>query len=205
MIKTAGWHTRLLFLGTAGLAAAGMTAGASSLAVFTSSAAVPANTFSSGTVTLTTDHPSTAIVNFSNMAPGDQVTNPLLVSNTGSLALRYAVSSVADNTDTKGLKDQLVLTIKTGVTTCTNAAFAATGVIQYTGDLDSTAGKLIGDVAQGQTGTVGAVGADRVLAAAGSEPLCFNVSLPIATGNAFQGATTTAAFTLAAEQTTNNP
>ena len=78
--------------------------------------------FTAGTVIIATDHPATAIVNFSAMAPGDQITAPLLVSNTGSLALRYALSSAATNADTKGLKDQLVLTIKTGVTTCTNAS-----------------------------------------------------------------------------------
>jgi spore coat-associated protein N len=204
--KRTGRRTCLMLFAAAGLAVAGMTSGASSLALFSNSVAVSGNALSAGTVTLATDHPSTAIVNFTNMVPGDQVTNPLLVSNTGSLALRYAVSSVADNTDTKGLKDQLVLTIKTGVTTCTTAGFAATGVVQYTGDLDSTAGKLIGDAAPGQSGGVaGTAGADRVLAAAGSETLCFNVSLPIATGNAFQGATTSGTFTFAAEQTANNP
>ncbi len=180
------------------VAIASMAGGAASLALFTSTATVPSNTFTTGTVIITTDHPATAIVSFSAMAPGDQVTNPLLVSNTGTLALRYAVSSVATNADAKGLRDQLVLTIKTGVTTCTNAAYAADGTIVYTGDLDSTAGKLIGDAAPGaDTG-------DRALAASGSETLCFHASLPLATGNAFQGAATTATFTLDAEQTANN-
>ena len=200
MIKTAGWHTRLLFLGTAGLAAAGMTAGASSLAVFTSSAAVPANTFTAGTVILSTT-PTTALVTFSNMAPGDQVTAPLTVTNSGTLALRYAVSSVATNLDTKGLMSQLVLTIKTGVTTCTTGGFAATGTNAYSGILGAaTATKLVGDAAQGnQAG-------DRVLppTTLNSEVLCFNVSLPLVTGDALQGATTTATFTFNAEQTANN-
>jgi spore coat-associated protein N len=180
------------------VAIASMAGGAVSLALFTSTATVPSNTFTTGTVIITTDHPATAIVSFSAMAPGDQVTNPLLVSNTGTMALRYAVSSVATNADAKGLRDQLVLTIKTGVTTCTNAAYAADGTIVYTGDLDSTAGKLIGDAASG------ADAGDRALAASGSETLCFHASLPLATGNAFQGAATTATFTLDAEQTANN-
>ena len=189
---------RILLTLVGAVAVASMAGGAFSLALFTSTATVPSNTFTTGTVIITTDHPATAIVSFSNMAPGDPVTNPLLVSNTGTLALRYAVSSVATNVDAKGLKDQLVLTIKTGVTTCTNAAYAADGTIVYTGDLDSSAGKLIGDSATGaDTG-------DRTLAASGSETLCFHVSLPLATGNAFQGATTTATFTFDAEQTANN-
>jgi spore coat-associated protein N len=189
---------RILLTLVGAVAVASMAGGAFSLALFTSTATVPSNTFTTGTVIITTDHPATAIVSFSAMAPGDQVTNPLLVSNTGTLALRYAVSSVATNADAKALRDQLVLTIKTGVTTCTNAAYAADGTVVYTGDLDSTAGKLIGDSAPG------ADSGDRGLAASGSETLCFHASLPLATGNAFQGATTTATFTFDAEQTANN-
>jgi hypothetical protein len=190
-------------LAVVGLASVGLSAGASSLALFTSAATVGANTFSTGTVSITTT-PATALITFSAMAPGDQVTAPITVTNGGSLDLRYAIASVATNVDSKGLKDQLVLTVKSGVTTCTNAAYGATGTVQYTGDLDSSAGKLVGDAATGQNGTVGASGSDRLLAPSANEALCFNVSLPLATGNAFQGATTTATFTFDSEQTRNN-
>ena len=44
-----------------------------------------------------------------------------------------------------------------------------------------------------------------LLNAAGNETLCFQASLPVATGNAFQGAATTTTFTFSAEQTANNP
>jgi spore coat-associated protein N len=179
------------------LAIASIAGGAISVALFTSSATVPANTFSKGSFVISTS-PTSALVTFSAMAPGDQVTAPITVSNGGTLALRYAISSVATNVDTKGLKDQLVLTIKSGVTTCTNAAYAADGTQLYSGDLDSTAGKLVGDVA------VGADAGDRALAATANEVLCFHVSLPGGTGDAFQGATTTATFTFSAEQTKNN-
>lgn len=166
------------------------------LAVFTDTAAVDANAFSTGTIDITTS-PTTALVSFSGMMPGDNVTNPLVVTN-GSGAARYSLASSATNTDAKGLKDQLVLTIKTGVTTCTNAGFATDGTQLYTGDLDSSAGKLIGDVAQG------ADSGDRALAVSASETLCFKVSLPLATGNAFTSAASTATFTFDAEQTANN-
>jgi spore coat-associated protein N len=188
---------RLVAMVAGALVIVSVSAGAMSLALFTDSQAVGPNTFSTGTVDISTN-PTTALVTFSNMAPGDQVTAPLTVANAGTLALRYSVSSVASNTDSKGLKDQLTLTVKSAVTTCTNAAYAATGTIEYTGDLDSSAGKIIGDVATGQdTG-------DRTLAASANEVLCFNVSLPPATGDAFQAATTTATFTFSAEQTANN-
>lgn len=186
----------LLTLGAA-LTVASIGVGAVSLALFTSTATVPANTFSTGSVIISTN-PTTALVTFSAMAPGDQVTAPITVSNDGTLVLRYAISSVATNADAKALKDQLVLTVKSGVTTCTNAAYAATGTSLYTGDLDSSAGLIVGDA------TSGADSGDRTLAAAGNEVLCFNVSLPSATGNAVQGASTTATFTFAAEQTKNN-
>lgn len=188
---------RLLAMVAGALVIVSVSAGAMSLALFTDSQAVGANTFSTGTVDISTT-PTTALVTFSNMAPGDAVTAPITVSNDGTLALRYAVSSVATNADTKGLKDQLALTIKSGVTTCTNAAYAATGTVLYTGDVDSTVGKLVGDA------TAGADSGDRAIAASANEVLCFNVSLPPATGNAFQAATTTATFTFDAEQTKNN-
>ena len=166
------------------------------LALFTDTASVPANTFSTGTVDISTA-PASALVTFSAMAPGDQVTNPITVTNAVTLQLRYAVTSTTtENT----LAAKLDLTIKSGVTTCTNAGFSIDGAVVYaTGDLGSMAGvNVIGSPTQG------AQAGDRTLAAAGSEVLCFNVSLPLATGNAFQGLTTTATFAFQAEQTANN-
>jgi len=156
-----------------------------------------ANVFSTGTIDISTD-PTTALVTFSNMAPGDEVTNDITVTNAGSLELRYAVTS---DTTEDTLAAQLDLTIKTGVTTCTNVGFGVDGTVIYgPGDLGSTTGTdVIGDPTQGaDTG-------DRTLAASADEDLCFNVELPLATGNSFQGLNTTATFTFAAEQTANNP
>ena len=126
------------------------------------------------------------------------MTNPITVTNAGTLDLRYAVTSTTtENT----LSAQLALTIKSGVTTCTNAGFAGSGVVVYgPGVLGSMAGvNVIGNPAAGfQTG-------DRTLIAAANEILCFSVSLPLASGNAFQGLTTTATFAFQGEQTKNNP
>ena len=65
-----------------GVGLLGLLAGLSSLAIFTDSAAVDGNSFTTGTVDISTA-PTTALVTFSNMAPGDQVTNPLVVTNAG--------------------------------------------------------------------------------------------------------------------------
>jgi hypothetical protein len=169
-------------------------------ALFTDSDAVGANTFTNSTISLTLS-PTTALVTFANMLPGDSVTNPILVTNAaGSSALRYAVSSTATNSDALGLKDQLVLTIKTvDVTTPGVPCDNFDGTQLYTGDLDSTAGKLVGD------NTAGAQAGDRALAAGASEYLCFQVSLPTGTSNTYKLATTTATFTFDSEQTKNNP
>ena len=167
------------------------------LALFTDTASVGSNTFTTGTVDISTS-PASAVVTFSAMAPGDQVTNPITVSNAGTLQLRYAVTSTTtENT----LAAELDMTIKSGVTTCTNAGFGTDGTVVYaTADLgNTTAINIIGNPAQG------AQAGDRTLNASASEVLCINVSLPLAATNASQGLTTTATFAFAAEQTANNP
>jgi predicted ribosomally synthesized peptide with SipW-like signal peptide len=173
------------------------------LSVFTSTATVPDNAFTTGTVKINTSSDDTALITYDNMAPGDKVTQPLTVTNNGSLDLRYAVTSLATD-DGKHLRDQLVFRIKSGVT-CTNAGFDPGGTLLYPlvgpGVLGGDpAINVIGDPAQYfQTG-------DRTLVAHpdGEEVLCFQVELPSDTDDDYQGATTTATFTFKAEQTANN-
>jgi len=168
------------------------------LAAFTGTKSAGPMTFTSGTVTLTTS-PTSALLTYANMQPGDSVTNSITVTNTGNSQLRYAVSSSATNADGKGLKDQLVLTVKAvDATTPGTPCNDFDGAELYSGDLDSTAGKLVGDSAQG------AQAGDRVLAASANEILCFRAHLPLSTSTAYQSATTTSTFTFVAEQTANN-
>lgn len=179
------------------LLAAGVLAGAPwaiTQAVWTDSQDVTDNTFSTGSVDISTS-PTSALVTFSGMVPGDEVTAPLTVSNIGTLQLRYAMTTSISGSTT--LSDGLELQIKSGVTTCTNAGFDADGTNVYaTGTL--TAG-AIGNPAQGnQAG-------DRTLNASANEVLCFQVRLPSNAGSNLQGLSTTATFTFAAEQTANNP
>jgi predicted ribosomally synthesized peptide with SipW-like signal peptide len=176
--------------------------GVLTFAFFTDTATNPTNVFSTGKVDISNSQEGTAIVAATGMAPGDKVTQPLTVSNIGSLQLHYYVTSMADNTDGKALRAQLDLTIKTGVATCTNAGFGLSGTVIYgPGDLGADpAITVIGNPLPGwQTG-------DRVLnASPASEVLCFQVELPSSTGNTYQDATTTAEFTFYAEQRANNP
>ena len=177
----------------------GLLSGIAGLAVFTDQETIDANVFGTGDIDLTTA-PTTALVTFANMAPGDSVTDDVVVANAGSMALRYAISSSATNADALGLKDALTLTIKTiDVTTPGTPCDDFDGTQLYTGDLDDGAsGLLVGDPAQGADPD------DRAIATGNNETLCFFVELPIgATGP--QGASTTATFTFDAEQTVNNP
>lgn len=167
-----------------------------SLALFTDQETVAGNAFATGTVDLLAT-PATAVVTAAAMAPGDQVTAPLDIANSGSLELRYsATTTTTENT----LASLLALTVKTGVTVCDDANWATDGTVIYSGILGSTAtSPLFGSAVQG------AQAGDRVLAAGANEALCVNVTLPLATGNAAQNITTTATFAFDAEQTANNP
>ncbi len=165
-------------------------------AFFTDAQNVGSNIFSTGSLDISTS-PASAIVSLSAMAPGDTVTAPVTVSNVGSMQMRYAIRST---TTENLLAAQLDLTIKTGVTTCDNSGFSADGAVIYgAADTGNTGGlNLVGDPSQG------AHAGDRTLDAALSEVLCFQVSLPSATGNAYQGLSTTATLEFLAEQTANN-
>ncbi|MGL4173796.1 MAG: TasA family protein [Actinomycetota bacterium] len=186
----------LLALGVTG---AGLTSAVTG-AIFTDTATIASNTFTTGTVDIDAA-PATSAISLANMAPGDVVTAPITVTNAGTLAHRYAVTSTSDAPDANFLAAQLQMSIKSGVTTCSNAGFSGSGAAVYTaGVLGSTTGtNVIGNPTQGsQAG-------DRTLAAGASEVLCVQVTLPLSTGNAYQNKTTTAVFTFNAEQTANNP
>ena len=160
-------------------------AGAMSLAIFTDSAA-STGTFTSGTIDITSS--PTVAFTVGAMMPGDANTQALTIANAGTGALRYSLTTVATNT----LGAALTLTVKTLGASC--AAFDGTTVLAAT----ALNGAAIGNPAQG------ADAGDRTLAAATNEVLCFRVSLPLATGNALQGVSSSVTFTFDAEQTANN-
>jgi hypothetical protein len=165
-------------------------------AQYTGTTVNPASSFASGTVDISTS-PSSALLTMANMAPGDAITAPVTVSNPGSLQLRYAITST---TTENSLAAQLVLTVRSGITAlnCTTANIG-TGSGVYSGVLGTTTGTAVA----GST-TQGAQAGDRTLAAAGSEVLCFSVSLP-SNVTSVSTTTTTATFAFAAEQVAHNP
>jgi Camelysin metallo-endopeptidase len=167
-------------------------------ALFTDQQSVTAD-FTTGTIALDAAKIAGLTLTSSNLMPGDVITDDVVVQNNGNAQLRYAMTTSSTNTDTKGLRDVLTLTVKTiDVTTplvpCDNFDGAST---LYNGVLGTNTAKF-GDVTQGfQAG-------DRTLNGGANETLCFRVTLPGGTGNAYQGAATTTTFTFAAEQTASN-
>ena len=59
-------------------------------ALFTDTQSVGANTFTAGTVDISSSAAS-AMLTLSTMAPGTEVNSPITITNAGSLQLRYAV------------------------------------------------------------------------------------------------------------------
>jgi spore coat-associated protein N len=178
--------------------AASITAGA--MAVFTDQQTNPDNVFTTGTVILGID-PATAMFTVSNMAPGDVEYGGLEVTNDGSLELRYAMTTTADDTST--LDEQLDLTIDV-VTGAGNDTIWYTdddvvGEVNIYGPDGVLSSAFFGDPAQGEDA------GDRTLASLASERLRFNAKLPLDTDNTYQGTNCTVAFVFDAEQTASNP
>ena len=168
--------------------------GLGGLSLFTATTDNGDNAFTSGSVDISTDpaSPPSALLTMSNMAPGDSVTAPLTVNNDGTLDLRYAMTTVAVDGVPPGLAAALTLVIRDEGTDCTTFD----GTELYNGSLDLG---YIGDP------TAGPDAGDReITVAAGSEVLCFRITLPSGAVGP-EGASTTATFTFDAEQTKNNP
>ena len=170
------------------------------MAVFTDQQTNPDNVFTTGTVILGID-PATAMFTVSNMTPGDVKYGGLEVTNDGSMALRYAMNTTADDTST--LDEQLDLTIDVvtgpGADTQWYTADDVIGEANIYGSDGVLSSAFFGDPAQG--GQAG----DRTLASLASERLRFKATLPLDTDDTYQGTTCSVDFVFYAEQTANNP
>ena len=100
------------------------------LSLFTENADNGANTFTSGSVDISTS-PASAFITMDNMAPGDSVTDKVTVTDGGTLEMRYAMTTATTDVDGLHLDDALTLVIKTVGTDC--ATFDGTQL--YTGTL----------------------------------------------------------------------
>lgn len=180
-------------------AAVGMTA-FGALGVFTEQQTSPSNAFSTGSVTLGIT-PATAMFTVTDMAPGDVVYSGLQVSSSGSLDLRYALSTTPDGASI--LDEQLDLTIDVvtgaGVDATFYTADDVVGEANVYGPDGILSAAAIGSNVQG------ADSGDRVLAAGANERLRFKVTLPLSTDSTYESLSATVAFVFDAEQTQSNP
>jgi spore coat-associated protein N len=170
------------------------------VALFTDRETNPSNSFSTGTVDLAIN-PTSAMFTVSNMAPGDVQYSGLQVTNSGTLQLRYAMTTTADGNSS--LDEQLDLTVDvvTGIG-ADNIWYTADDVVG-TANIYGPDGVL--SAAAIGNSTQGAQAGDRTLNASGTERLRFKVTLPLSTPNSYQGTSCTVSFVFDAEQTANNP
>lgn len=171
----------------ASLAAVGLAIGSG--ADFTSATANPTNTFSSGSLSHTNSKNNAAILTASGMKPGGTATGSVTITNTGSLAGTFSLAK-SDLTNPilgsggEKLSDQLDLLIKDGSTTVYAGKLGAMGTIALDGDTVTA-----GTQQFGATGTPTA-----------AHTYDFTVTLPSATGNAYQGTSTSVQYDWTATQ-----
>ena len=181
------------------LAAATIVTGTASLALFTDTEQADA-TFSAATISLDPADVASLSLTAGALVPGDVLTDDVTITNDGTAQLRYSVTATSTSGDGLGLRDVLTLSIReVDVTTPASPCSDFDGAVVMAPAVLGSSVVATGDP------TPGADAGDRVLAAAAGETLCFRVSLPLATGNAYQGSETTTTFTFDAEQTAHNP
>jgi len=91
------------------LAAVGITVGSG--ATFTAHSANPANTFTAGTLTMLNSKNAAVILSSGNMKPGDSTDGTVDITNTGSVAGNFKLST-SNVSDANGLLTQLDLKIE---------------------------------------------------------------------------------------------
>ncbi|HEY3057477.1 MAG TPA: hypothetical protein VGL99_00725 [Chloroflexota bacterium] len=134
------------------------------LAFFATSVGSTANQFSAGTVHIADSLGAGTTLSMDNLVAGDNFDAELTISNSGSLALTYAMSTITSGDATLANALQLTLRARTAQP-CSDRD----GAVLYSGAL---AGAALGDPAHGvQAG-------DRSLAPGASEVLCFTLAAP---------------------------
>ena len=153
-------------------AAATIGAASFSLAIFTSTQTVAANAFTTGTIVLGVA-PASAIFTSSSMMPGDAVPTgapgqAVTISNTGTGALRYAISGASTDSDSKHLNTQLLITVRQPDGNAGSSCTLMTGNSLFSAVVPTAGLNMVGDPTQGaqagdRTLAGGSAGARRAL------------------------------------------
>lgn len=176
-----------------------------SSALFTDSQTAGATTVATGNVALSLTGATLANLGTSSLAPGDAKFAIVTVSNSGTLADRYAATLKwsASNAMTQAVQVS-VRTIASGAATC-DGTLAWTGVVDNATYLAKDVTAAGSSQALFGSAVAGAQTGDRGLAASGSDYLCVRTVLPAATGNTAASQTAGLSIAFDAEQTANNP
>jgi hypothetical protein len=143
-------------------------------ASFTATTTNPGNQFATATLTMSNDKSAAgSLVSLSGLVPGDTANRTVTISNSGNAPFTYttAISATAATALWTDTTNGLRVTVKRGATTL------------YTGPLSGLA-----------------IGASPTIAAAGTDTLTFDFSLPTTAGNTFQTLTQDFTVTYTATQ-----
>jgi hypothetical protein len=155
---------------------------------FTASSANPANTFSSGTLSIGNSQDGTAILSAPGLRPGDPAATGVVdIENTGSLSGAFTLSrgAVTDSDTANPLSAKLNMTV-------VDCGTFAGSTAPTCGDGDD-APKYTGTLADMGTGGH-AVGALGTFAAGAKHRYRFTVALDGSAGNAYQGDSSSVRF-----------
>ena len=158
------------------------------LAYWTDDATASGATFTSGTIDLIVGAAVNDAFDFSamgvtNMVPGSTEAQTITVNNNGTAPFKYTVTSAATNTGAPNLPGALTWRMTTGTASGTDLSRLCTG----------------GTVVNTGTGINGAlISTGQQVAAAATQTLCFEVTLPAGALIALAGASTVATLTFTA-------
>ena len=162
------------------LAAVGITVGSG--ANFTASSANAGNAFTTGTLVIAKSS-NTALLNVTNMKPGDSPSSTVDITNTGSLAGDFALKT-ANPTGSSALLGQMQLTVLdcgAWTSTAPNCTTGTTSV--YSGTVSGLTNSSLGNYAGGI-----------------KHRYKFTTTLPASTDDTYQGKTASVDFSWSATQ-----
>jgi hypothetical protein len=168
------------------LAATGLTV--ASGADFTAQSANPSNTFATGTLTMSNSADNAAILTASNLRPGDTSSGTVDIANTGSLsgAFTVAKTGLTDSDSANPLSGKLNVVVDD----CGAFSGSTAPTCGDSDDVNKYTGTL-GDMSTSGHG-VSTLG---TFASNDKHRYRFRVTLDSSAGNAYQGDSSTAAFT----------
>jgi len=211
-----------------GLAVVGITV-LSTSALFTDNDTVTSNAITTGSVDLTAGN--LVLLQSGDLAPGDSTFAEVTVTNSGSLAYRYAIRYQASDVDTEPgtathtpdtgspaiteaqLSSQLRLRVYAHVSCTADGTDAVTSnpggdapaLLTSVGNTDGVGALSTADWAPlvGDVAPLAQPG-DRQLSSTASETLCVRIDLSSGAANQYQNTSSTVSLRFDAEQTTNN-